>query len=110
MTNSSTKAKQLAAYIRKNPDDSFSKFALALEFLKMEETGKARVLFEDIRKKDPAYVGVYYHLGGVYERLGRLQDALHTYERGIEVAKDQQDQKAASELNEVLSELKFEME
>lgn len=94
----------------KNPNDSFSKFALALEFLKMDNVGKARILFEDIQNKDPDYVGVYYHLGNTYERLGRLQDARDTYERGIQVATDQNDQRTAAELNEVLTELKFEME
>lgn len=104
------KAKRLAAYIAKNPADSFSKFALALEFLKTDDVGKARVLFEDIRNKDPEYVGVYYHLGKVYELLGQLKDAKNTYERGLQVATDQNELRTKAELNEALSELKFEME
>lgn len=110
MATDNSRAKQLAAYIKKNPGDSFSKFALALEFLKMDKVDKACILFEDVRNNDPGYVGVYYHLGSVYERLGRLQDARDTYEQGIRVASDRHDQRTVSELNEVLTELKFEMD
>lgn len=110
MATLDSKAKRLAAYIKQNPGDSFSKFALALEFLKMNEAGKARVLFEDIRTKDPEYVGVYYHLGNLYERMGRLRDAQKVYEQGILVAENQQDQRTVTELNEVLAELKFELD
>ncbi len=104
------KAKRLAAYIKKNPTDSFSKFALALEFLKTDDVNKARILFEDIRVNDPGYVGVYYHLGKVYELLGRLQDAKHTYEQGVLLATERGDQRTTAELNEMLAELKFEMD
>jgi Tfp pilus assembly protein PilF len=110
MIEISSKAKQLAAYIQKNPNDSFSKFALALEFLKADQPDKARILFENIRNNDPGYVGVYYHLGHLYERMGRLNDALTAYEQGIRVASDQQDERSKIELKEVLAELKFEME
>ena len=58
MSAQNSKIKKLAGYIKKNPEDSFSKFALALEFLKEDQINKARILFEDIEKNDPCYV--YY--------------------------------------------------
>ncbi|PSQ64561.1 MAG: tetratricopeptide repeat-containing protein, partial [Bacteroidetes bacterium QH_2_64_74] len=44
--------------------------------------------------------GTYYHLGKLYERLDRTDDALDTYERGIEVAREQGAQKDLSELKD----------
>lgn len=105
-----SKIKQLAGYIKKNPSDSFSKFALALEFLKQNELNRSRILFEDIRKNDPGYLGVYYHLGRLYERLEQKSKALETYETGLELAKKQNEERTATELEEVLGELKYEME
>lgn len=110
MKTYSAKAKRLAAYIQKNPDDSFSKFALALEFLKMDKLEKSRVLFEDIHRNDPEYIGVYYHLGKVYEQMGRLQDAKNIYKQGLQMAGKHGDPKTVSELREVLAEVNFELE
>jgi tetratricopeptide (TPR) repeat protein len=104
------KIKQLARQIKNNPGDSFSKFALALEFRKEGEFKKARILFEDILSSDPDYVGVYYHLGKLYEALDRLTDAKKLYEKGIEVADEQKETRTKSELKEALQQLKLEME
>lgn len=111
MADTNSKLKTLAANIKKNPEDSFSKFALALEFNKMDRYDKARVLFESIRKNDPKYFGVYYHLGKTYELLGVNQQALDTYKEGIKIAKaNNAKERTVSELEEALAELEIEME
>ncbi len=109
MPSSNEKIKKLARFIRENPGDSFSKFALALEFLKEGHLKKARILFEDIRNNEPEYDGVYYHLGKLYERQDRLEDALETYKKGIEVAANNENKRNVSELKEALAEAEIEM-
>jgi len=105
-----SKIKQLAKQIKNNPGDSFSKFALALEFRKQGEFKKARILFEDILSSDPDYVGVYYHLGKLYEALEQLRDAQELYEKGIDVAEQQNEMRTKSELEEALNQVEIEME
>ena len=105
-----SKIKQLARQIKNNPGDSFSKFALALEFRKQGEFKKARILFEDILQSDPDYVGVYYHLGKLYEALDRLSDSKELYKRGIKVASEQKKSRTKSELKEALMQLEIEMD
>lgn len=105
-----SKIKQLARQIKANPRDSFSKFALALEFRKQGNLKKTRILFEDILAGDPDYIGTYYHLGKLYETLDRPVDAQKLYERGIEVAERQKEIRTKSELQEALQQLKIEME
>lgn len=102
--------KQLARQIKDNPGDSFSKFALALEFRKEGEFKKARILFEDVLSSDPDYVGVYYHLGKLYEVLDRPKEALELYEKGIEVSTEQKEMRTKKELKEAHQQLKMEME
>lgn len=104
------KLKQLARQIKDNPGDSFSKFALALEFRKKGEFKKARILFEDILSSDPDYVGVYYHLGKLYEALDRLQDSRDIFKRGIKIAEAQQEMRTESELREALAQVETEIE
>ncbi|MDZ7772517.1 MAG: tetratricopeptide repeat protein [Balneolaceae bacterium] len=102
--------RQLARSVKENPEDSFSKFALALECRKRGRYEKARVLFEDIRRRDPGYVGVYYHLGGLYVSLGRTGDARTCYREGIEVAQRMKRTRTLTELREALQQLEYEIE
>lgn len=105
-----SKLKQLARQVKANPGDSFSKFALALEFRKQGNFKKTRILFEDILSRDPDYVGTYYHLGKLYEMLGRIADAQKVYKRGIEVAVRQKESRTKAELREALYQLELEMD
>lgn len=91
---------QLRSFYEEDPEDPFTRFALAQEHLKQGHIERARSLFEALVETDPDYVGTYYHLGKLYERLDRTDDALDTYEQGIEVAREQGEQKALSELQD----------
>lgn len=100
----------LAKSVRDNPDDSFTKFALALELLKVDEVQKAQRLFENIRSSDPDYVGVYYHLAKLYVETGEENKALTTYREGIKKAEELGEQHSKSELSGALMELEIEMD
>src|SRR5690625_5552523 len=83
MSESVNKIRHFAALIRENPEESFPKFALALELLKKDDVAKARVLFESVLKQDPDYLGVYYHLGKLYESIEMTEEAETMYQQGI---------------------------
>ncbi|MTI87468.1 MAG: hypothetical protein FH748_05815 [Balneolaceae bacterium] len=105
-----SRVSKLASAIKENPDDSFSKFALALELLKVDEVQKARRLFENIRHNDPGYTGVYYHLAKLYVEIGENKKALKTYKEGIAIAEEQNDAHSKSELAEALLMLELDLE
>lgn len=94
--------KKLLEFYEDDPDDAFTRFALAQEYLNRDQPEKALSFFEELAETDPDYVGTYYHLGKLYERLGCTDDAIATYEAGIEVARDQRAQKDLSELQDAL--------
>lgn len=110
MSRKSSRIGELARKVRDNPGDSFTKFTLALECLKQERNKQARVLFEDIRERDPEYVGVYYHLGALYRQLDQPSEARRCYEEGMDVAREQNRNRTLSELREALEELKIEQQ
>ena len=56
-------------------------------------------------QNDETYVGSYYHLGKLLERLQQEEKAIATYEKGIEMAKQVGDAHAANELRSALEEL-----
>jgi tetratricopeptide (TPR) repeat protein len=96
---------KLLEFIKNEPDDPFLKYALATEYLRLNETDNALSYYEDLVAKHPAYTGTYYHLGKLYEALGRRQDAIVTYETGMKVTREQRDNHAFSELQAVYNEL-----
>lgn len=96
----------LLEYFREDPDDAFTRFAIAQEHLKRGDAEEAASWYEGLVTDAPEYVGTYYHLGKVYERLARREDAVAMYERGISVAREQRELHALSELQDALMQAK----
>lgn len=96
---------KLKEFLRQTPDDSFLKYALALEYLKLGNDAEALGLLGSVMEKDPGYVGVYYQLGKYWEEKGKTEKAIELYEKGIQAANAAGDRKAAGELRTALDEL-----
>jgi cytochrome c-type biogenesis protein CcmH/NrfG len=92
----------LLQFLEEDPTDPFIRFALGQEYLKAGEVERAASFWERLAVDQPEYVGTYYHLGKLYERLGRTADAIGTYERGIRMAGQQRDPHARAELQDAL--------
>ena len=92
---------KLLAFIQNEPEDEFLKYALATEYLRLNDTDKALSYYEDLVNNHPGYTGTYYHLGKLYEALNRKDDAITTYEKGMEITKSKRDMHAFSELQSV---------
>lgn len=110
MTSHKSKIGQLAKNIQQDPSDTFSKFALALELLKEDQVEKAQLLFEAILKQDPDYLGVYYHLGKLYQRREMYDFAEKMFLTGIRLAEKKNEPRTKSELSEALVQLQIEIE
>lgn len=100
-----SRLKQLLTFHEEDPDDSFVRFALAAEYVKLGRLDEGLEMFEDLRTHDPRYVGTYYHLGKLYERLDRPDDAADAYRAGMSMAMELTDFHARSELQSALLEL-----
>ncbi len=96
----------LLKFHEEDPDDAFLRFAVASEYLKTGDLDRALEWFEGLAAGSPDYVGTWYHLGGLYARLGREEDAVRTYETGIAVATRQADHHSRSELERALAEVR----
>jgi tetratricopeptide (TPR) repeat protein len=92
-----------------DPADAFVLFALAKEYEGLEDDKEALHYYQLLLEKDPHYVGAYYHLAKLYERQEALLEAVSTYERGIEVAKQAGDQHALAELQGAKVNLELEL-
>jgi tetratricopeptide (TPR) repeat protein len=95
----------LKGFLAQDPRDSFSRYALALEYVKLNQIDDARREFEAVRDNDPAYVATYFQLGQLYRNLGLRHEAEKTYRTGITQAAKARDAHTQSELEGALEAL-----
>jgi Tfp pilus assembly protein PilF len=95
----------LKGFLEENPKDSFSRYALALEYIKLGRLDDSRREFESVRDNDPEYLATYYQLGQLYQRMGLKHEAEKTFRTGITVATRQRDDHTRSELEAALEAL-----
>ena len=98
---------KLKAFLKENPEDNFIRHAMALEYIKTGHDEKARQLFEDILNQQPSYVGSYYHLAKLLERIHKTDEAIRVYEKGMAEAKKAGDDLSFRELRGAWEELTF---
>ena len=101
------KIEKLKEYLQASPGDSFLQHALALEYIKIGKDEEARQLFESILNLEPGYVGTYYHLAKLLERVGETENAVKIYEKGMEETKRSGNNHAYGELKAAYEELIF---
>ena len=99
--------KKLKESLQANPTDSFLQHALALEYIKKGNDEDARRLFEEILNREPGYVGSYYHLAKLLERMEQTDEAIAMYEKGMQESKKAGDNHAFGELRGAYEELIF---
>ncbi len=89
----------------KDPNDSFTLYGIALEYLSLEESEKAEEYLKRLIASDPDYVPAYMQYARLKENLNQIEDARQLYLQGIEKARKTGDNRSASEMEDFLDEL-----
>jgi Tfp pilus assembly protein PilF len=101
------RVESLHKMLESNPEDLFLHYALAMEYISAGEDVLAMEKLEDIKVKSPEYLALYYQLAKLYEKMDETEKAIDTYEKGIEVARAQNETKTMNELRSAMDELIF---
>jgi tetratricopeptide (TPR) repeat protein len=95
---------QLLGFLKDDPNDPFTIYAIALEYSKSDEK-KALEYFDKLLSEHPTYVATYYHAGKLLEKLGNKEEAEKVYKKGIEVSRSERKMHALSELQSAYNQL-----
>jgi predicted Zn-dependent protease len=106
----SERLQQLFQFLKQAPNDSFTLYSIAYEYLNEGDVAQALEYFTQLRMKDPEYVGLYYHLGKAYEQIGEAEEAFSAYDDGLRIAQRQHDLHAFQELQRAKQQALDEME
>lgn len=101
----SNRLQQLQNFLAEEPTNSFLLYAIATEYLKLEDLDQALAYYLKSIAINERYVGTYYHLGKLYEKLKDAAAAEKTYKKGMEIARSIGQQHALSELQQAYNKL-----
>ncbi len=93
----------LKQMLAQDPNNSFARYGLALEYSKTGDYSEAVSEFTRLLSTDESYAAAYYHGGQALEKLGRVDEAKAIYEKGIEVTTKKGDAHTRSEIEAALS-------
>jgi len=93
----------LLSFLERDPNDAFSLYALALEYVNRGEEDTAAQWFERLLAAHPEYLALYYHYGQLKARTGDETGAEALYRTGHALALKQNNRHTAAELREALA-------
>lgn len=93
------------AMVERDPTDAFCLYGVAQEHAKADRLDQAVQWFERVLAVEPTHAYAHFHLAKVQERAGHLAAAVETLRRGLLVARQAGDAKAAHEIAGYLDEL-----
>ena len=91
--------------LESGPDNTFVRYALAMELSNSAEPQSAWPHFEYLLARHPEYSATYYQAGKFLAKEGRREEAKQVLAKGIEVAARHGNLHAQSELQAALDEL-----
>ena len=101
-----TRIDKIQAMLLEDPRDSFLRYTLAMEYRKLDENEKSlKLLAELANDNEPKYVAAFFMAAQQLVELDRLDEARTFLRDGIDEARRQDNQHAAAEMSELLSEI-----
>ena len=65
--------KALLGFLEEDPSDTFSRYALALEYLKADQPEDGMQQLQQLLNSQPDYLAAYYQLGKILEEKGEIR-------------------------------------
>jgi len=100
-----SRREQLEAMLADSPDDTFLRYALAMELENEDENERSLELHAGLIAGNPPYVPSFFMSGQQLANLDRIDEAKQMLEKGIEQANVQNDLHAAGEMRQFLDSL-----
>jgi len=99
----SERLEKLTAMLRRQPDDPFLLYGVALEHKKLGDHASALKFLDRVTAVDPGYCYAWHQKGLIHESNGDTEAAKKAYREGIEAANRVGDAHAKEEITAALS-------
>ena len=98
---------KLLQFLSENEGDTFILYALAMEYLGLNQKELAEKYFLDCLQMDSGYIPAYYQLGLLYQGQNNDEKALVTLQTGLQLLSGSKDQKTINEFRSLIEEISF---
>ena len=100
-----TRRQLLEDFVAKKPDDSFSRYGLAMECMNSSDPAAADTHFRALLERNADYIPAYLMYAQLLARESRISEAKQILSNGIAAAAKKGDQHARSEMEALLGEI-----
>jgi len=105
MAEARKRRETLETFLAANPNDAFTRYALAVECANQGDQPAAVDHFRQLLSAHPEYVPGYFHYGQLLVRMQRIEEAREILAAGVEAAHKKGDSHARDEMAAALREL-----
>ena len=99
----------LEQFIQEEPENPFNTYALAMEYYEGDPNESLKLL-RALLKRNPDYLPSYFKAAHLMWEEELWEEANETFERGIQLAENQNNQKAVLELKSAYQNFQFDMD
>jgi hypothetical protein len=103
--NTPSRREKLEDMLVDDPTDTFLRYALAMELDKEGQQEQSLRMFEQLMQESPPHVPSFLMAAQRFVKQGQIADARRVLRQGIEEARSQGENHAASEMSELLATL-----
>lgn len=97
-----SRLEQFKEFVEMDPTDTFSRYALAMEYMGTEQYDDAVLHFQEAIRLDPGYSAAYFQAGLASQKAGKIEQAKTFLKNGIETANKKGDWHTRDEMQGVL--------
>ena len=105
MEEEKSRLEQFKEFVEMDPSDTFSRYALAMEYMGTGQYADAIAQFVEVLKLDPTYSAAYFQAGIASRKSDQIDQARDYLKRGIEVADKKGDRHASNEMQQALQDI-----
>ena len=100
-----TRRQMLEEFVAKEPNDAFSRYGLALDYMNSGDSAAADTHFRQLLERNADYVAAYLMYAQLLVRESRTDEAKQVLNTGITIASQKGNAHAKSEMESLFSEL-----
>ncbi len=108
MEEEKSRLEQFKEFVEMDPTDTFSRYALAMEYMSIESFPEAIEHFREVLKLDPTYSAAYFQAAIASRKSGATDQTTEWLRQGIAAAEKKGDWHARDEMKAMLEEIKAE--
>jgi Tfp pilus assembly protein PilF len=109
METEKSRLEQFKEFVDLDPSDTFSRYALGMEYMGVGDFTQAIAQFDEVIRLDPTDASAHFQAANAYEHSNNKDRAIEYLRKGIEVAGRKGDRHAKDEMTAALEKLEEEL-